>query len=114
VRTVAHGRLRGDTAEDATRTLPTHSAGLLARGDEMLLQAGTEGARFLLLAGRPLHEPVVRYGPFVMTTQDEIRQAIADYQAGSFGVTDAKARRLRAGLVLDGPSRASVSRKESL
>ncbi len=107
MRTVAHGRLRGDTAEDATRTLPTHSAGVLASGDEVLLQAGAEGVCFLLLAGRPLHEPVVQYGPFVMNTQDGIRQAIADYQAGSFGVTDAEARRLRAGLVLDGPSRAS-------
>jgi redox-sensitive bicupin YhaK (pirin superfamily) len=73
--------------EGSTRTLFTHSAGVLASGDEVQLQAGAEGARFLLLAGRPLREPIVQYGPFVMNTQDEIRQAIADYQSGRFVVT---------------------------
>ena len=46
---------------------------------------GAEGARFLLLAAKPLHEPVVQYGPFVMNTRDEIEQAIRDYQGGAFG-----------------------------
>lgn len=47
--------------------------------------AGVEGeARLILVAGRPLREPVAKYGPFVMNTADEIRQAIADYQAGRF------------------------------
>jgi redox-sensitive bicupin YhaK (pirin superfamily) len=41
-------------------------------------------ARVLLAAGRPLREPVARYGPFVMNTPDEIRQAIDDYQSGRF------------------------------
>ena len=43
---------------------------------------GPEGGRFLLLAGRPLREPVVQYGPFVMNTREEIEQAIRDYQSG--------------------------------
>jgi redox-sensitive bicupin YhaK (pirin superfamily) len=44
--------------------------------------AGKDGARFLLLAARPLNEPIVQYGPFVMNTREEIEQAIADYQSG--------------------------------
>jgi len=57
---------------------------LAVLGTEGLVQvAGREsGARFLLLAGKPLHEPVVQHGPFVMNTSDEIRQAIDDYQNG--------------------------------
>ncbi len=41
-------------------------------------------ARFILVAGKPLNEPVVKYGPFVMNTPDEIRQAVVDYQSGKF------------------------------
>jgi hypothetical protein len=46
--------------------------------------AGEKGARMLLLAARPIREPVVQYGPFVMTSREEIEQAIADYQSGAF------------------------------
>jgi hypothetical protein len=42
----------------------------------------TEDARALLIAGEPLREPIVQYGPFVMNTTDQIRQAVADFQAG--------------------------------
>lgn len=56
-----------------------------ADGDAVQLTGGHLGAELLLLAGKPLREPVARYGPFVMNTSDEIRQAFADYQSGSFG-----------------------------
>ncbi len=57
---------------------------VLSDGDHAVLQAGPEGARLILVAGRPLREPVAWHGPFVMNTADEIREAIADYQAGRF------------------------------
>jgi len=66
----------------AARTLGTHSAGVLTDGDAVEVSGGAEGGRLLLLAGRPLREPVVQYGPFVMNTREEIEQAIRDYQNG--------------------------------
>ena len=54
----------------------------LQPGMEVVLQAATS-AQLLLLAGRPLREPVVQYGPFVMNSRDEIEQAIHDYQLGT-------------------------------
>ena len=60
------------------------AAGLLSDGDRVRLEGGEGGGRVLLLAGKPLREPVVQYGPFVMNTREEIEQAIADYQSGAF------------------------------
>ena len=57
---------------------------VLSDGDHLQLRAGVDGARLILVAGRPLREPVAWHGPFVMNTADEIREAIADYQAGRF------------------------------
>ena len=54
---------------------------MLSAGDEVVVRAERDCA-FLLLAARPLGEPVVQYGPFVMNTRDEIEQAIADYRDG--------------------------------
>jgi quercetin 2,3-dioxygenase len=64
------------------KALSTHRSGFLSDGDSVHFTAGSDGGRFLLLAGRPLNEPVVQYGPFVMNTREEIEQAIRDYQAG--------------------------------
>lgn len=58
---------------------------VLAAGDAVQLRAGSRDARLLLLAGRPLGEPVARYGPFVMNTERELRQAFEDYQSGRMG-----------------------------
>jgi redox-sensitive bicupin YhaK (pirin superfamily) len=66
----------------AARTLKRQSAGVLGPGERIEARAGTQGARFLLLAARPLGEPIVQYGPFVMNTRQEIEQAIRDYQSG--------------------------------
>jgi redox-sensitive bicupin YhaK (pirin superfamily) len=57
---------------------------VLSPGDAVTVQGGEKGGRLILVAGRPLREPVAKYGPFVMNTPEEIHQAIADYQAGKF------------------------------
>ena len=62
--------------------LSTHHPAVFSDGDEIAVKAGATGARFLLLAGRPLHEPIVQYGPFVMNTQAEVEQAVRDYRSG--------------------------------
>jgi redox-sensitive bicupin YhaK (pirin superfamily) len=85
----------GEAAVGAEKkALPHRAAGLLSAGDRVSIVAADKGARVLLLAAKPLGEPVVQYGPFVMNTREEIEQAIADYQAGEF--TRAQVRRLRA------------------
>ena len=61
-----------------------HSLVLFDRGDEIVVQAGDEGIRFLLVSGKPIEEPVAWYGPIVMNTADELRQAVAELQNGSF------------------------------
>jgi len=71
-------------SHDAARPLKTRAAGVLSDGDRVEVTADAGGARFILLAARPLREPVAQYGPFVMNTHDEIEQAIVDYQSGKF------------------------------
>jgi len=61
-----------------------HSLVLFDRGDEIVVQAGDEGIRFLLVSGKPIEEPVAWYGPIVMNTPDELRQAVTELQNGSF------------------------------
>jgi redox-sensitive bicupin YhaK (pirin superfamily) len=57
---------------------------VLSLGDKTRVEAAADGARFLVVAGKPLREPIAKYGPFVMNTADEIRKAIHDYQSGKF------------------------------
>jgi quercetin 2,3-dioxygenase len=61
-----------------------HSLVLFDRGDEIVVQAGPEGIRFLLVSGKPLEEPVAWYGPIVMNTQSEIQTAMSELQSGKF------------------------------
>jgi len=69
----------------AAKPLRHRAAGVLSDGAHVRVQAGAEGVRFLLLAAKPLREPVVQYGPFVMNTREEIEQALADYRDGRLG-----------------------------
>ncbi|HTQ62163.1 MAG TPA: pirin family protein [Candidatus Solibacter sp.] len=57
---------------------------LFDQGDEVVVQAGEEGIRFLLVSGKPLEEPVAWYGPIVMNTQAELQQAFKDLDRGTF------------------------------
>jgi redox-sensitive bicupin YhaK (pirin superfamily) len=61
-----------------------HSLVLFDRGDEIVVQAGPQGIRFLLVSGKPLEEPVAWHGPIVMNTDAELRQAMSELQRGTF------------------------------
>ncbi len=65
-------------------TLLFDQTAILSDGDMVHLKADILGGRVMLLAGKPLHEPIVQYGPFVMNTIEEIQQAIDDYNSGQF------------------------------
>jgi quercetin 2,3-dioxygenase len=75
------GAVIGD--RDDARKLGTHEMAVLGGGDVFKATASSD-ARLILVAGRPLREPVVRYGPFVMNTKQEIMQAFVDFQEGRF------------------------------
>ncbi|MBW0147702.1 pirin family protein [Marinobacter arenosus] len=64
------------------RELQRHAASVLGDGDRVSVTAGAQGARLLLIAGKPIGEPVVQYGPFVMNTREEIEQALQDFRDG--------------------------------
>ena len=63
-----------------SNVIETHTLAVLGAGDEIVVSAGPQDARFILLSGHPLRESIVQYGPFVMNTEAEIRQAVEDYQ----------------------------------
>ena len=77
------------SAHLADAALAKHTLAVLGAGDAVEVVAGSTGARFILVAGRPIGEPVVQHGPFVMNTREEIEQAIADYRAGKLVQTRA-------------------------
>jgi redox-sensitive bicupin YhaK (pirin superfamily) len=65
-----------------SEALAQHTLAVLGEGDQIGIEAGAEDARFILVGGRPIGEPVVQYGPFVMNSREEIEQAFADYRDG--------------------------------
>ena len=79
VKTDRDGHETYDVADIGNRSLV-----LFDRGDEVVVQAGERGIRFLLISGQPLEEPVAWYGPIVMNTEAEIRRAVAELRNGTF------------------------------
>lgn len=69
---------------DDARALETQELAVLGGGERLLLRAGQQALRMILVAGRPLREPVAKYGPFVMNTKQELMQAFVDFQEGRF------------------------------
>ncbi len=69
----------------ANNIVKAKNLAVLSKGDIVTVSSNINGARFLLIAGKPLNEPVARMGPFVMNTQTEIRQAVEDFHSGKFG-----------------------------
>jgi len=80
--------LRGKILLNETEKVDVAEMALFDRRGEKMTIAAREDATMLLLNGAPIDEPVVSYGPFVMNTEDEIRQAIIDYQTGRMGRID--------------------------
>jgi len=69
---------------ESRQVLHTHELGVLDGGPKVSVAAGEAPARLILVAGRPLREPIARHGPFVMNTREQLMQAFADYQQGRF------------------------------
>jgi len=76
----------------ATDLITSRQLGIYANGNTLDLKAGPSGAELLVLSGRPINEPVVQYGPFVMNTQEDIERALKDFQNPQFlsGLTSNK------------------------
>lgn len=74
----------GITEEDEGKIVDRPQLIVLDDGDLLEVRASEQGVRFLLISGKPLHEPIARHGPFVMNTEEEIRQALVDLRNGTF------------------------------
>ncbi|RDH87944.1 MAG: hypothetical protein DIZ78_03600 [endosymbiont of Escarpia spicata] len=74
----------------ADTDLQEQQLGVLGTGEQLSVKVGNESARFLLVAGKPIGEPIVQYGPFVMNSRDEIEQALEDYRLGQLVQTKAE------------------------
>jgi len=81
---VINGQLVLEHTDGDQIDLDRDQLAVLSKGDTVALRSGDQGGRFLLVAGKPLNEPVARGGPFVMNTAAEVRQAFSDYQRGNF------------------------------
>ncbi len=82
---------RGSVSVGGTEAPDRHMAILANDGGDAVELAAREASRVLLIAGRPLNEPIAQYGPFVMNTGDEIRQTLVDYQRGAFEAAKVRA-----------------------
>jgi len=80
------GKFVGDEKEDGTRVSHPRLI-VLGDGDCVKVVTGGTSIRFLLVSGKPLHEPIARYGPFVMNTQEEIEQTLLELRQGTFVTT---------------------------
>jgi len=81
---VFEGRATFGTGEGATAPLENRHLVLFDDGDDVVVSAGTEGARFLLVSGQPIGEPIAWYGPIVMNTQEELDVAFRELDEGTF------------------------------
>jgi redox-sensitive bicupin YhaK (pirin superfamily) len=79
-------KFAGDDQQDGTQVSHTRLI-VLGDGDDLRVTTGETPVRFLLVSGKPLHEPIARYGPFVMNTQDEIKQTLYELRMGTFVTT---------------------------
>ena len=77
------GEIGAGEPDGTPRAVRAGELAVLGEGSRVTLVWDAEPMRLLLLAAKPLGEPVARYGPFVVTTQDEIRQAIDDFRSGT-------------------------------
>jgi redox-sensitive bicupin YhaK (pirin superfamily) len=77
--------LKGKAVMNGSETAGEADLAIFDRSGDRITVEASEDATLLVLSGEPINEPVVSYGPFVMNTQDEIRQAIRDYQSGRMG-----------------------------
>jgi redox-sensitive bicupin YhaK (pirin superfamily) len=69
---------------DDARVLQSQELGVLGGGERLVVRGGDAGGRLILVAGRPLREPIARHGPFVMNTREQVMQAFVDFQEGRF------------------------------
>ena len=81
-----HGFYDELSRQDIRHILVRHEQGAIhaADGEEIAVSTETESVRFLLMAGKPIREPVAWYGPIVMNTQEELRIAFEEYEKGAF------------------------------
>ena len=71
-------------AADTNDAIGNRSLVVFDRGDEVVVQAGEEGIRFLLVSGQPIEEPVAWHGPIVMNTKEQLQQAYTELREGNF------------------------------
>jgi len=74
----------GALEDDDGTAVQGKALAIFGDGDTIDVKAGANGTRFLLISGKPLQEPIARYGPFVMNTEGEIKQALIDLKEGTF------------------------------